>query len=282
MRCDLVVVIYEEELELAELQAKTIARFIDAQSVNRLIYCINDEDPSTSSRFMRDSIFPVLARAGISTLECRRDHFTLKTGRGYCLQQVQKLEVSFRVQTDFYVVLDTKNFLVKHFDLNELFSGPYPAVFLETYEETDFRRYMKNMYLSYWGTEEPYDNVALPAMATPFVFNTAFVRSMIDAVEKKEGMPFGIFFEERFGAGGGYSEFLLYSSYLYNFQQRANLTEKLSHTSWGESVISPDEIHLLVEGARNNPSWKMCGIHKGRFDPVAQRTLEEIRKAIGL
>ncbi|WFT83205.1 MULTISPECIES: DUF6492 family protein [unclassified Methylobacterium] len=282
MRCDIVVVLYEAELALALLQAESIAKFIDPASVDRIIYCINDEDPRTTSDFIYSKIYPLLEKVGIRTCMLFREHFTLKTGNGYCLQQIQKLETAFRVQTDFYVAIDTKNFLVKNFSLSDLFVGSYPATFLESYEENDFRRYMKSMYLAYWSVPDPHTDIHLPAMATPFVFEADLVRGMIAEIERRERTSFGPFFERNFGASGGYSEFLLYSAYLYSQRQRAGRSRSFSLTSWGDTPVAPEEIHVLVDTARNNPDWKMCGIHKARLGPDPQRTLDEIRAAIGL
>jgi hypothetical protein len=280
MRHDIVVVLYEEELQLALLQAESIVKFVDTNSINSIIYCVNDENPRITSDFLDEKVFPILKQTGIQIRKYYRDHFTLKTGPGYCLQQVHKIEAAFKVETDFYVVIDSKNFFVKKFNVNELFIDRNPKICLESYEEDDFRKYIKDMYLSYWSVPKPHEHIYLSAMTTPFVFEVRSVRSMVERIEEKENMPFGHVFKDRFGEHGGYSEFLLYSSYMYMIRQSAIRNNNFSLTSWEDKIITKDEIANMIDTVRTGEAWKLCGIHKRRFGSNMNDMLDEIRKII--
>ena len=211
-RLTFATVVFGAETWLVELQARSLARYLDPEAVASIVVIDNGWRPLSRARRAR-----LLAAYGpladtVTILRTAELVPELPPTTGWRSQQIAKLLIARTVATRHYVVLDAKNHLIRATGLDDFVGAdgrahgdthPYTAHTLKPRLITALR------YLGASGTviEESLEDF-LPT-ATPFVMDTAVARDMVDGVERSSGLPFAREFELQ-----QLTEFFLYSSWI--------------------------------------------------------------------
>lgn len=206
-----VTVVFEPELALLRLQARSLARFLDEACVAAII--VLDNCAGGMSRRARRAVIaqfgPTLApRVSI----VRTAELGVHGGaEGWRSQQAAKLLIASRIRTPHYVIIDAKNHLIAPAGADTFVDeagrargGTHP------YSAHPLRKDLERT-LRYLGADDGQIERAIddfPPTATPFVIDTALARSMIDDIESTAGEPFGAAFER-----ARLLEFFLYSGW---------------------------------------------------------------------
>jgi hypothetical protein len=205
-----VTVVFDAELDLLELQARSLGLYMAPAAVHQIVVINNGIRPLSAAtrRRLRRAYGPLWERVRIvrtaELVDARR-------ARGWRSQQAAKLAVAREIATEHYVVLDAKNHLTRPTDITSFVGADGRAHgALHTYREHPLRRSLERT-LEYLGAtpEQTLQAIdAFPPTATPFVFATALVREMLDGVEAGSAAPFEVTFERE-----ELLEFFLYSGW---------------------------------------------------------------------
>ena len=210
----IVTVVFEPELPLLKLQAKSMARFLDPAYAARIIVLDN------SARGIPGRVWQRLRRSygelgdSVELVSGRRLSGDVSAA-GWYSQQVLKLAVSGIVETPTYLTLDSKNHFVraagaKDFEAED---GRARGNF-HGYEAHPLRPKLERV-LAYFGLDPEASVPRFGATATPFTLYTHKVRAMIDDVESKSGASFAAEFLR-----AGLTEYFLYSAWLLSQGER--------------------------------------------------------------
>lgn len=203
-----VPVVFELELPFLELQARSFARHVAPEQVERVVVVDNTRRgvPARRREAILEAYGPHASRVEIVPA---REIAPPVTALGWMSQQVLKLAVARRVHTEHYVTLDAKNILVNPLDPAYLRAPDgRPRGGAHPYTDHPLRGSVERA-LTYFGLD-PHDHLErFPATVTPFVLETREVVDLLDEVEKREGRRFERAFVER-----GVTEFGLYGAWL--------------------------------------------------------------------
>ncbi|QDE33756.1 hypothetical protein FIV50_02450 [Microbacterium foliorum] len=231
-----VTVTFRAEDALLRLQARSMARFLDASVVETIIV-IDNGSPGLGTRARRSllSEYGVLApRVRIG----RAEELThLPFASGWTLQQVLKISVSTTVETPWYVLLDAKNHFVRSVARSDFVAPDGRA-------RGGFHSYAAHPLLprlrttlAYLGLSESLAD-RFPPTSTPFVMNTEVAQSVIADVADRSGRPFAEEFVKQ-----NLSEFFLYSGWVA--RRSGGWSEMLD----GEAIQSPTVWGGAADGA---------------------------------
>lgn len=206
-----VSVVFEPELPLQLLQARSLARFLDAACVEELLVldnCAGGMGRRAGDRLLHDLGERLAAR----TTVLRTGALGVDRGaQGWRSQQAAKLLVARRIRSRHYVVLDAKNHLLAPAGRADFVGDDGRAHgAIHPYDEHPLRADLERT-LRYLGADDA--AVArlrggFPRTATPFVIDTAVARRMLDDVERASARPFAEEFER-----ARLLEFFLYSGW---------------------------------------------------------------------
>ena len=206
-----VTVVFEAEVPLLELQARSMARYLDPASVEEILILDNS----------------VLGLSGPSRRRLLREYGALQdrvrivrtrelidpgaTG-GWRSQQAAKLAIAGQIRTPHYVVLDAKNHFTRATSAAEFVDLTGRAFGRSHPYTTHPLRESLVRTLTYLGADAHQTEqavAAFPPTATPFVFDTDTVRAVMDDIERRSGRTFPEEFERR-----KLLEFFLYAGWI--------------------------------------------------------------------
>jgi len=210
----IVTVVFEPELPLLELQAKSMARFLDPAYAARIIVLDN------TAKGMSDRVWNRLWRSygalgGSVELVSGKSLSGGVEAAGWYSQQVLKLAVSGIVETPTYLTLDSKNHFVRAAGATdfEAANGRARGNF-HGYETHPLRPKLERV-LAYVGLDPEVSVSRFGATATPFTLYTEKVRALIADVESASGRTFADEFIR-----AGLTEYFLYSAWLLGHGER--------------------------------------------------------------
>lgn len=205
-----VTVVFEPELPLLRLQARSLARHLDPDAIAELVVLDNCAGGmgGRAERALRAALGPELGR------RCR----VLRTAalgvdgaaEGWRSQQAAKLLVARLVRTPHYVVLDAKNHLIAPCRAADLVEDGRARGATHSYAEHPLRAGLERTLGALGADAATIEALVqdFPRTVTPFVLETALVRRMLDDVEARSGEPFAAAFERARAL-----EFFLYSGW---------------------------------------------------------------------
>lgn len=206
-----VTVVFDAELTLLELQARSMTLHLHPSAVAEIIVLDNSVrglSPRAAAHLRRH--YGALADR-VQVLRTR-DVVDVRGAKGWRSQQAAKLAVSSRIMTPHYVALDAKNHFTSPVGVRSFIGADGRAhAASHSYAGHPLRRALEHT-LDYVGAAPSQQEEligAFPPTATPFVFDTALVRALIADVEQSSGSPFGAEFERQ-----ELLEFFLYSGWL--------------------------------------------------------------------
>ena len=192
----LVSIVFEAEIGLQLLQARSVARFVPAGAVQQIVVVDNCRRglPPEVLRLLLDSYGP----HGDAVEVLRSDDVARVRGAvGWRRQQVLKLLVAQRLASPRYVVLDAKNHFVGPWS-QDAFLAPDGRMRARahSYEQHPLRRDLEHV-LRYLDVDPAAHVGRFTATVTPFVLDVALVRNMVADIERRAGTSFAREFVRR-------------------------------------------------------------------------------------
>lgn len=277
---DFVTVTFGEELGLLKLQARSFANFMPSRLVGTILIVANDDSSEQLARHISETVVPlygdhapkvhVLARSDL----CGDYQFK---HRGWISQQVLKLLAARFVQSDDYVILDTKNHFVRALDVSDFYASngklKHRCANLLHAKRPKWMRWLpygkhKKLSRRYRGSMqyfrlEPteFARSSVPK-TTPFPMNAALVRDLITHVMEREGVSFSEWFENYFEA----TEFYLlqaFASYRgLTFQDLYEPSKPGVIVLYPESEARLERLSTTLEMLDNEKQYYCIGVHR--------------------
>lgn len=209
---DIVTICFSEDVHLLKLQARSLARFMDAGILGQVILVINDPDPKAVQRRIISEALPDYGALAdrIIFFDHSIGWLQERPGAGWYSQQILKLQVSIAVKSDAYLILDAKNHFIRAVKAADFFAPDGKLLSYQGPVAARFRPEHKNAYALFGMPYNAADDTCLPT-TTPFLADRQTVRRMIPYIERRAGCDFASFFA---GHLTDYTEFSLYSAYV--------------------------------------------------------------------
>jgi hypothetical protein len=181
MSCSLVTVICDRDLALYELQAESISRYLEPGQ--QIVLAINENDPTkfldyyhtTLSKYLKNHSVTIFTKADFDVVwdQHHKSHY-----EGWANQQIIKLIIADKIVTDYYLVLDSQNFLYREFNLSQAVNnkGQYPY-------RTSRMVMPNNIWSAYslnLNYNRPVPDTDIMSICTPIYFHTNLIKSAID------------------------------------------------------------------------------------------------------
>jgi len=207
--CPLVTVTCRRDLSLLELQAQSFDKYLQEKSA--IIIIVNETDPTAWNESFSTNIAHLYKRHNLTILYAR--DFAIDWDLSisnlivtrWISQQILKLAVAEKIETPYYFVLDSQNFLVNYWSFKKRLKdgkAPYRVNHLEWALQA-YNNYRGWLALS---QSDGYDKMSI---CTPTYLNTEMVKRLI--ATKGDIMKFSQWF---FSYGETKSEFALYLAWL--------------------------------------------------------------------
>ena len=276
-----VTVVFDAELELLELQARSLRRHVSREMVGEIVV-IDNSRRGLGQRRERSLREQYGHHAPSVRILRPREVADIPVTTGWYAQQVMKLMVADQIASDSYVVLDAKNHLVRSLEPDFFVSDDGR---LRTSKQSFASHRLRpdlERTLEYF--ELPVDaNVgAFTPTITPFVLRTDLVRAMVRDVSARAGRPFPAeFLRARL------LEFFAYASWI--IARRAPLEDVYVFDQPGSPTVWPkgataDGVETALEAlATGSSPW--FSVHRralGMLEPGALARLANLWMAAGL
>lgn len=277
-----VTVVFEAEVPLLELQARSIARHVQDGVFEE--YLVVDNSRRGLSARARQRIRAELGTHGSRlTFTTRATFPTVPTASGWRSQQALKLMAARLLTADHYVVLDAKNHFIEATARMDFFDPAtgLPHGGVHSYEHHPLRPQLEHVAAEL-GIDPAVAVARFTATAPPIVLDRRVVKEIL--VEVGDGDPdrFPAEFERR-----GLTEFFLYSG--WQIARGATPDDLVS----GRTLVSPTvwagasttaEVGTVLEQADRSPTTTFA-VHRralARLSPESVRDLAEFWTRHGL
>lgn len=221
-RIDVVTIIFRGEIELLRLQARSLARYLEAKTIGTILIVLNDVDeracklevsdilheygelqekvqlvspseifqwpPGLTGKFadIRQSV------SGIIKKLTNRARTGWRGRTGWYIQQALKLAASRAATSRYILILDSKNHLVSGCGMDVFVDeSGRPRAAPRAMDDYHFN-WVRNAHL-YFGIEPPNQNTPVMPTVTPFCVERDVLHEVIDAIEARSG-PVQTFF----------------------------------------------------------------------------------------
>jgi hypothetical protein len=267
-----VSVVFEAEMPLLELQARSFAVHVPPELARRLVLLDNTRrgiDAATRQR-LRAGYGPHADR-----LEILRpaDVARVPVAVGWRTQQVLKLAVARQLDEPYYVALDAKNHFVADPGMG-WFVAPdgRPRVDFESFLDHPLRGSLERV-LRYAGLDPAEHLGRFTSTVTPFVFDTGLVRTVLDGVEERSGRPFAEEFVRQ-----DLTEFFLYAAWLVAggrpLDDLFDLNQRPATIVWPRRA-DPAGVRRAVTNVRDRGA-PVFTVHRRAFAALDAESAEEI------
>ncbi len=264
--------VFEAEVPLLQLQARSLARHLPAADAADVVVLDN-----TVRGLRAADRAALLAAYGPHAAHVRvlrpADVCALPRTSGWRRQQALKLAVAQSVRTPHYVVLDAKNHLV---------ARPAPGAFVTPDGRARVRGYGYRTHplrpafthvLAHLGIDPEAHLDRFASTVTPFVLDTEVVRALVRDVEESAGLPFAHAF-----VADDLTEFFLYAGWVVRrdgtLDHVMELTDEPSATIWPRGATADGVRETLATVA--SQGLPLLGVHRNavpRLDVPARQVL---------
>ena len=199
---DLITVVFEKEIPLIKIQAKSIELYIDTHNIKNIYVVVNDEDSVVN---LIDPTWWGINSHKVQVIP-RSKYGVDPTLIGWDSQQMYKLFAAEESDCPWSMCLDAKTWFVQSLQWDKLFDSQNRVKFRSIPVIPVFKsaqEFLENYYRIRMA------NVIGPG-GVPFMFHTQTVRSMF----KELDVPFLEFFSKHVRLPTNITEFMLYSAYV--------------------------------------------------------------------
>ena len=199
---DLITVVFEKEIPLIEIQARSIELYIDTDIIKNIYVIVNDEDSVVTQ------INPTWWGIHSHKVQIipRSKYGVDPTLIGWDSQQMYKLFAAESAESSWSMCLDAKTWFIQSLRWDKLFDEDNRVKFRSMYVNPVFKSAQDFL--------EKFYNIHMTQIigpgGVPFMFHTETVKSMFKEIE----IPFLEFFSTHVRLPANITEFMLYSAYV--------------------------------------------------------------------
>jgi len=256
---DICTVVFDAELEVLKLQARSIELYCQDIGLNNIFVMINDSsqvDPAWYGSFA-DHV-KIVPR---STFDCEW------SDNGWVSQQVLKILGSAMSNNAWCMIVDAKTLFVRPVELDQvLVDGRAATGSLSIYPVFEPSRNITNQLF----------DIDLPAQlgpgGVPFFVEPSLTREMIKEVEHRTGQDFTDYFQQQ----GMLTEFILYSGYVWyrdcTFDRRYHPQSRIhpANLCHSETGIFDSKFNTM-----NQPETLTVSIHRNAWTQLTEQQQQQ-------
>ena len=255
-------VTFEADFRLTVLQLLSIDRLASLGAIESYILVLNGTDNSQLRLAINDVVNSLggALQEKIQILEF--DDLVDGPRVGYYDQQAAKLALANVVETEYYLMLDSKNHFVAPTDFGHFFKGSKPIMHLQAISDY-WRPYVdRSAQALDFPKEKSLERVS--NSVTPFLFKVKYVRELTNFLRVKYAEPLTRALEK---SGG--TEFILYSMYLRKIgkEDEYSLSEMPFRTLF---TIWPQDPAIVEEYISDlGHEIPVFGLHRNRLEQLS-------------
>lgn len=245
---DLITVVFQQELYLIEIQARSIELYIDSDKIQNIYVAVNDEDHVAAQ--IDTAWWGINANKVKIVPRSRWGHaYTLD---GWSSQQLYKLLAANEAEAEWSMCLDAKTWFVQKLQWDKLFDSDGRVHFRSNPVNEVFKS--AQIFV------EQFFNISSPMTigpaGVPFMFHTETVKDMVSYIENRTGSNFFDFFVENVKLPNCATEFILYSGFVIHKYDTHNAlytqTQHYSVTNLADWQMSKfDDIMAQMKYSQN-------------------------------
>lgn len=280
-RLAFVSVVFEAELALLEVQARSLAEHLPAALVEEIV--VIDNTARGLRAPARDRLVRLYGPHAPLVRVLRPDDIChVRGGVGWRRQQVLKLAVAARLSTRHYVVLDAKNHAVRRLRHGDFVADDgRPRAHAYGYDAHPLRPALEHV-LTYLGVDPAPHVGRFTATVTPFVLDVDTVRAVIRDVEQRSGRRFAEEFIAR-----DLTEFFLYAGWVVreggSIEEVHSLDLVPNPTVWPKAAHRDGVLAAVAVGLdRDAPFFSVHRRALAALDEPARAALADLWVARGL
>jgi len=264
-RLTFVTVFFETELPLLLLQARSMSKHLDKESVSKVYIIDNCDNPITEGD--RQAILIEYGHHAESVRFVLIDELGItRKNTGYVRQQLAKLMISGLVEAPWYITLDAKNLFVSSRISGFLESKGLPTISRYSFKQHPLRKKLE-LSLSYLGVSQAAHLENFTPTVTPFSIYTNIAQDLLKEVAQTSGRDFEDEFVSR-----GLTEFFLYGAWMvkrrFNVDELYSIVDQLPNV-WPKMVnMGGVDRALEAACATNAPIFTVHRKALARIDKV--------------
>ena len=281
MKINIVVVVYEKEINELFLLLESISIYFDLNSIDK-IYITTQEEGDSLKNYLREDIckrFPLVNC--LVEINQQSDLIGEVYGiSGWFIQQALKLKTASISSQRYSLVLDCKNHFINSTSAKDYFLDGKP-LYSYTSERGKFdsdSKILANNFdsaFAIFGLDyRTYIDKALGSL-TPFIFDRDIVLEMISFIENAYDDSFYKLFFSRLNT----AEFYLYTAYLHKtnlfYEATSERKEWVSAVIWGDNSSDLNYLNWVESMILSN-QLKLFGIHKNAYGKLSFEVKEKL------
>lgn len=255
-----VTAVFESELHLHTLQARSFAVHLAAADVDEIVVLDNTRRGLRESerRALITRFGPHSPRVRVIAREALGQ---VGAASGWRSQQILKLAVAAEISSPHYVVLDAKNHFVRAPGPEEFVaSDGRSRVPAYSFENHPLRPSLTRV-LEYFSLDPSRYVTRFTATTTPFVLETEQVRDLVDDVQLRSGHDFAREF-----LAHDLTEFFLYSAWLISVGRFHAVIEEIEQsavTVWPGKTAAGEVVQSVASARADQPA--IFSVHRDAF-----------------
>lgn len=268
-----VTVVFEAEVPLLELQARSIARHVEDGSFDE--YLVIDNTRKGLSPRARRRIRAELGRHGGRLAFTSRSAFpAVPTTSGWRMQQSLKLMAALRLTAAHYVVLDAKNHFIEPTSRADFFDSVtgLPHGGIHSFEEHPLRPQLEHVAAAL-GLDPGSAVERFTATVPPVVLDRGVVNQVLVDVGGGEPDRFPSEFER-----AGFTEFFLYSAWQMvrgaTPDDLVSGRSLVSPTVWA-GASAPHDVRSVLERAVASPTTTLA-VHRRALAKLSRESVRDL------
>ena len=259
-----VTVVFNEEINLLKLQARSIARFMKFDDTLRIYIIVNEPGIEETMARLRAEVLSEYGKfQSLVSIISIKELCDFKSGSpGWRTQQLGKLKSAKIVAEDVMVILDSKNHFIREADLTDFYSVSTGCKSFLEGNEKNFAMQAAKIY-SYFGLSmEDLLGIRLTTI-TPFVVPRFIILDMLQFVESREMTSFSEFFMNK---GEFLTEFLAISAYCQMRFGALGVIYSIKKPPvlgiWEATLKFPFGVQQDIAKAAQDDLFKMFSVHR--------------------
>jgi hypothetical protein len=261
---DLITVVFQAELPLLEIQARSISQYVNSQDINSITIVVNDTDD------VADFVDPAWwgnNAERVQVIPYSRYQYTSRVN-GWENQQLIKLLAASQAGSTWSMVLDAKTWFVRKLELSQLFDqlGRACTGRNGVYAEFAASQHFVETHCGVKLTE------IIGPSGVPFMFHTGTVQSLVNSVK-----DFPDWFQTALRYPHLATEFYLYSGHvLKRYGTYNTLYNKTQHYDCVNIAhYQAGEFDQLLALAQNQSRVLTASIHRGAYPHLSQDQMQK-------
>ncbi len=280
----IVTVVFEGDVELMLLQARSMRLYCDPGSFEEIIVVNNFSNEEAKPKRWHErlaeeygTLFSKVRIIEATTVADTHGH------KGWWSQQVLKLAIANLVKTDRYLILDAKNHLVKSLT-REFLEAPDGRVKINGYgyDSHPLRHFLEST-CAYVGIDPAGPLRKFVRTSTPFTMVTSAAKAMVKNIECMENADLADVMTKH-----GLTEFFLYAATLEKagvLHELYDWSQLFSPDIWAWGAEDMNIIREAIEKTTRDSAGPFFGLHRGavhKFAPDARYAISDFWVSRGL